>query len=490
MSETTLLWHDYETWGLNPRLDRPSQFAAIRTDTDLNQIGDPVEFFCKPALDFIPHPQSALITGLTPQVADEKGIVEAEFAAKLNEVFSVPGTCGVGYNSMRFDDEVTRFNLYRNFYDPYAREWQNGNSRWDILDLVRMCYALRPEGINWPMRDPENEPGVPSFRLVDLCKANNIEQENAHDALSDVQATLGLARLIRQVQPKLYEYYFEFRRKAKPAALLNLTEKPALLHISGMYPSIQGCIAPVMPLCAHPRNKNEIIVFDLRQNPFELFNQDAEEIGKYLFTRKDELPEGYERVALKGVHINKSPALSPMSTLTPEAAEKWNIDLKQIKENRDRVLYFDGLEAKIQKIYSSAGAARQHAKPDPDGALYSGFVDRAERKACDQILKRSPEQRVQEQPGFQDERLQTLYTRYLGRNWPELLNDEQRSVWRDYVSQKLLDGEHDCTLSLDQYFVAVSEIEVDNESQAEILAQLEAWVEQHYASLGTDPSDA
>ncbi|MCP4009335.1 MAG: exodeoxyribonuclease I, partial [Proteobacteria bacterium] len=145
MSETTLLWHDYETWGLNPRLDRPSQFAAIRTDLDLNPIGDPIELFCKPALDFIPHPGSALITGLTPQVAEERGVIESEFVRELHNAFSVPGTCGVGYNSIRFDDEVTRFNLYRNFYDPYAREWQNGNSRWDILDLVRMCHALRPE---------------------------------------------------------------------------------------------------------------------------------------------------------------------------------------------------------------------------------------------------------------------------------------------------------------------------------------------------------
>ena len=251
MSETTLLWHDYETWGLNPRLDRPSQFAAIRTDLNLNPIGDPIELFCKPALDFIPHPQSALITGLTPQVVAKKGIVEAEFARALHEAFSVPGTCGVGYNSIRFDDEVTRFNLYRNFYDPYAREWQNGNSRWDILDLVRMCHALRPEGINWP----EREPGIPSFRLQDLSAANDIEHGNAHDALADVRATLGLAKLIKEKQEKLYEYYFKFRRKAEPAALLNLAEKPIVLHISGMYPSTVGCIAPVVPLCTHPRNK-------------------------------------------------------------------------------------------------------------------------------------------------------------------------------------------------------------------------------------------
>jgi exodeoxyribonuclease-1 len=58
----------------------------------------------------------------------------------------------VGYNSLRFDDEVTRNTLYRNLYSPYDREWQNGNSRWDIIDMVRACHDLRPEGIVWPRR--------------------------------------------------------------------------------------------------------------------------------------------------------------------------------------------------------------------------------------------------------------------------------------------------------------------------------------------------
>ena len=480
MSETTLLWHDYETWGLNPRLDRPSQFAAIRTDLDLNPIGEPIEFFCKPAQDFIPHPQSALITGLTPQVADEKGLIEADFAQAIFAAFSVPGTCGVGYNSIRFDDEVTRFHLYRNFYDSYSREWQNGNSRWDIVDLVRMCYALRPEGINWP----EREPGIPSFRLEDLSVANDIEHGNAHDALADVRATLGLAQIIKREQSKLYDYYFSFRRKAEPSALLNLAEKPALLHISGMYPSTQGCIAPVMPLCAHPRNKNEIIVFDLRQNPYHLFNLDAKEISETLFTKKDDLPEGFERVALKGVHINKSPALSPMSTLNPELIEKWGFDLKQIEANRERVLYFDGLEAKIHQIYTHN--AKGMPVHDADSGLYQGFINRDERKVCDQVLAQSPQERIDAVPPFQDQRLQTLYPRYLGRNWPELLNAEQAEKWQSYIAEKLIDGDHGCQFTLDDYFSATSEIEAENDAQSEILQKLEQWVEQNFADLKTN----
>ncbi|MCP4010817.1 MAG: exodeoxyribonuclease I, partial [Proteobacteria bacterium] len=326
------------------------------------------------------------------------------------------------------------------------------------------------------------EPGIPSFRLEDLSIANDIEHGNAHDALADVRATLGLAKLIREKQEKLYEYYFSFRRKAEPAKLLNLVEKPAILHISGMYPSTIGCIAPVMPLCTHPRNKNEIIVFDLRQNPFELFNQDAAQIGEKLFTKKDDLPEGYERVALKGVHINKSPALAPMNTLSTERAEKWQINLKQVEANRQRVLYFEGLEAKIHQIYKTASQAAPPTQ-DTDGALYQGFITRNERKICDQVLVRSPEDRVSWVPPFQDERLQSLYARYLGRNWPDLLNEVQTAEWQGYVAQKLIDGEFGCQFTLDDYFAAMGETEAENESQAQILAQLDAWVEKHFSDL-------
>ncbi len=478
MSEITLLWHDYETWGLNPRLDRPAQFAAIRTDLELNPIGEPIDFFCKPALDFIPHPQSALVTGLTPQAANDKGMLEADFAAAIHEAFSVPGTCGVGYNSIRFDDEVTRFHLYRNFYDPYAREWQNGNSRWDIVDLVRMCYALRPEGLHWP----EKEPGIPSFRLEDLSVANGIEHGSAHDALADVRATIGLARLIKQQQSKLYDYYFSFRHKAEPSALLNLNEKPALLHISGMYPSTEGCIAPVMPLCSHPRNKNEIIVFDLRQNPFHLFNLDATEISDTLFTKKQDLPEGFERVALKGVHINKSPALAPLTTLTPELIEKWGFNLKQIEANRERILYYEGLEAKVHQIYAP-DQSQPMPKQDADSGLYQGFITREERKVCNQLLSLSAQARIAWQPAFQDARLQTLYPRYLGRNWPELLDTEQAAQWQSYVAEKLLEGEHGCEFTLDDYFSAMDEAEPENEAQKAVLEQLAQWVEQHFSAL-------
>ena len=195
-------WHDYETFGANPRLDRPAQFAGIRTDTNFEAIGEPVDFYCEPIEDLLPQPEACLITGITPQIAQERGLPEPEFIKRVLAELGAPKTCAVGYNSLRFDDEVTRHAAWRNFHDPYAREWQQGCSRWDLIDTVRMTYALRPDGINWPQRAD----GKPSFRLEDLAKANGLLHEQAHDALSDVRATIALAKLIRSAQPKLFDW--------------------------------------------------------------------------------------------------------------------------------------------------------------------------------------------------------------------------------------------------------------------------------------------
>lgn len=257
--QSSFLIHDYETFGQHPALDRPAQFAGVRTDADFNIIEEPLVIYCRPADDYLPQPEAVMITGITPQVALERGVSEAEFARQINQMFSVPGTCIMGYNNIRFDDEVSRNIFYRNFYDPYGYSWQNGNSRWDLLDVLRTCYALRPEGINWP----ENDEGLPSFKLEHLSKANGIEHENAHDAMADVYATIALAKLVKQAQPKLFDYLFQLRNKHKVSALIDIANMKPLVHISGMFGALRGNTSLVAPLAWHPDNKNAVIMCDL-----------------------------------------------------------------------------------------------------------------------------------------------------------------------------------------------------------------------------------
>ncbi|MGB1091474.1 MAG: exodeoxyribonuclease I, partial [Oceanobacter sp.] len=280
----SLVWYDYETFGTSPIWDRPAQFAGIRTDEDLNEIEPPVEIFCRQADDYLPHPQAILTTGITPQDCNRRGIPETEFIRRVNEMFSQPGTCVAGYNSIRFDDEFTRHTLYRNFYDAYAREWQGGNSRWDLLDVVRCAYALRPDGIEWPVHDD----GRASFKLEHLTAANGLDHGKAHDAVSDVRATIALARLIRDRQPRLYQYLYSMRSKNAVGDAIDVITKKPLVHISGMYPVEQGCMAVVVPLCWHPSSKNSVIMFDLNADPEPLFALDAETIRQRIFTRTED----------------------------------------------------------------------------------------------------------------------------------------------------------------------------------------------------------
>ena len=158
---STFLFYDLETFGADPRRSRIAQFAAIRTDLELKQTDEPISFFVRPADDLLPSPAATLITGIAPQQALREGVGEAEAFARIFEQMSQPETCTLGYNSLRFDDEFVRHGLFRNFFDPYEREWRGGNCRWDLLDVLRLAHALRPEGIEWPLR----EDGQVSFRL-------------------------------------------------------------------------------------------------------------------------------------------------------------------------------------------------------------------------------------------------------------------------------------------------------------------------------------
>jgi len=480
MSEQTIFWHDYETWGVDPRRDRASQFAGIRTNLDLEVVGEPVMFYCKPTTDFLPHPDAVRVTGMSPQLANKEGINEAEFFGRINEIFSVPQTCGAGYNSIRFDDEVTRFGFYRNFIDPYAREWQNGNNRWDILDLVRMTYALRPEGINWPSRIDDEGNEVASFRLEYLTEANNIEQVGAHDALVDVKATIDIARLIKEKQPRLYDFYFNLRIKTNVAPLLNtnieLAQRKTMLHISGMFPASQGCISPILPLIVHPVNKNEIICYDLRHDPSPMLAMNVDEIIDNLYKPRAERDASHQAIALKGVHLNKSPAISPTNTLTAEMAEKWGIDWQEIENHKQKLLADETLIQRLKEMYSRK---REMGESDADSALYGGFISNDDRKLCNRVLSSSPDTLSSWQPQFKSKRLQTLYPRYLARNWPEKLDELKQQKWQSFCQARLIDGEFGSTLTVDQFQQRLEELSLEEltEKERKALNDLVNWVQ-------------
>jgi exodeoxyribonuclease-1 len=468
----TFLWHDYETTGADPRRDRPAQFAAIRTTLDLEPIGEPVSFYCKPAPDILPHPQACLITGITPQQMQRDGVIEAEFASLVNEQMAEPGTCNVGYNSLRFDDEFTRRMLYRNFHDPYEREWKDGNSRWDLIDLARMCYALRPDGIEWPRR----EDGSPSFRLEHLAAANHVAQQRAHDAVSDVQALIGFARLIRVRQPRLWDFYFALRRKQRAFELLDVAHMTPLVHVSSRYPASRGCIALIAPLAMHPSLPNAVIAYDLDTDPTPLLELDPGDIADRVFTSRADLPEGIERIPLKAIHANKSPALAPMSVIKGIDLARISLDPQRALAHLERLRQADGLIAKVHAVFSR-GDVREGAK-DPELAIYDGFLPDTDKRLLRAVRETPPEQLGSRVFPFRDARYPELLFRYRARNWPDTLDTEELARWNEFRRWRIETATPLTALTREEYFATIATMRADPATASEkfpLLDALESW---------------
>lgn len=478
MTTPSFFWHDYETFGADPRRDWPCQFAGLRTDYEFNIVGEPLMVYCRPPDDYLPHPEACLITGITPQVARQRGVCEAEFAARIHAQLAQPGTCALGYNTLRFDDEVTRNLLYRNFYDPYAREWQNGNSRWDLIDIARAARALRPDGIQWP----DNAEGVASFRLEELTRANGIGHADAHDALADVHATIAVAKLIKQHQPKLFNYLFEHRLKSQALGLLKLGSFTPLVHISARYPARNHCLAVVVALAQHPVNANEIIVYDLSADPGALLDLSAEQIRERLFVAKDDLPEGVTRIPLKTVHVNKAPVLAPLSVIRPADAERLQLDLGRCQIHLQQLQAAPPLVDKLGAVFRRDYA---DAPNDPDLMIYSGgFFSAGDKAAMNRIRQLSPDELADFDPGFDDARLPEMLFRYRARNYPETLTAEERGLWSAHCRRRLLEPAPDRPSTLESFKASIAALSPETDKQdPAILAQLLAYADELAAKL-------
>jgi exodeoxyribonuclease-1 len=469
----TYYWYDLETFGLDAARDRIAQFAGIRTDIDLNIIADPLIIYCKISNDVLPQPEACLVTGITPQKTLADGISENAFIAAIHTEFARPNTCVAGFNNIRFDDEFIRYALYRNFYDPYAREWQNGNSRWDIIDMVRITRALRPEGINWPV----DENGVATNRLELITKANGIAHEAAHDAMSDVYATIAVARLIREKQPRLYEYIAQHRTKDKIAELLNIHQPVPVLHASDMFPGSVCNTAMVLPLAPHPTNKNGIIVYDLRYDPEPLLTLDANEIRQRIYTPRSELAEGMTRIPVKTVHINKCPVVVPLNTLDEASATRIDLDRTlHLKHSQVLLANIDMIRRKLREVFSDNPFP---AASDPDLSLYSGgFFSDSDRHRMQQIQHTAADKLGELKLNFNDARLSEMLFRYRARNFPQTLDQDELANWQLYRQKRITQADGGGSITLTDYNLkieaALQQQPMDNH-QKQILQALQQY---------------
>ena len=443
--DQTFFFYDLETSGLNPREDRPMQFAGIRTDMNLKQIGEPINILVKLSEDTLPSPHAIMVTKITPQSTLMDGFTEAEFCKYVMDEIFTPGTIAIGYNSVRFDDEFMRHTFWRNFYDPYEWQWKDNRSKWDLLDVVRMTRALRPEGINWPVT-PE---GKATNRLELITKENNISHEHAHDALSDVEALISVTRLIKEKQPQLYDWLFKMRDKKAVQKLVNLDKPTPFVYSSGRYSSEFEKTTVVYPIA--PAKNGNVLVFDLRQNLDELLKQE----GPTFFP------------TVKEMKYNHCPAVAPLGVL--EQGDGWGkirLTKAQVEANLKSLLAHPDFIEKMR----TENEEREEFPPaiDPESALYDGFLDNTDRTRCDAVRRATMNELADFHPDFHDPRLPDLLLHYKARNFAETLSESEHKKWEEYRIGRIKAHQN-------SYIKAIQEIATQPNSDSYILEELQLW---------------
>ena len=463
--EQSFFFYDLETSGFDPKKQRIMQFAGQRTDMELNPVGEPLNVLVTLADDVLPDPGAVLITGITPQKTHEEGYSEADFLKILHEQVFTPGTIITGFNSVRFDDEFMRYTLYRNFYDPYEWQWKDGRSRWDMLDVIRMTRALRPQGIEWPVDDA----GQPTNRLELLTRENGLDHAKAHDALSDVYALIAVAKLIKQKQPKLFDYLLKTRSKQEVARIVNLDDPQPFVYASGRYPkgTLHTTVATAVAPAAHP---GTVVVYDLRHDPTDWAAKTVDELKKIRFAPYElRQTEGFVALPAKELALNKCPAVAPLGVLDEPTQERIVLDIGIVTENLAKLRRTD-LPQKLREVF---GADRQFPKSkDVDAQLYDSFMNDADKPKMSAVRAADAQNLADFHPGFTDERLTNLLLRYKARNFPQSLSDTERSDWEAYRAARLEIDLPRFTQELHRYAVTMPQ-----ERDQFLLQELQLWAE-------------
>lgn len=431
------------------------QFAGQRTDMELNPIGEPVNALIKLTPDVVPEPDAVLITGITPQQTLVDGYTEAEFLKFFYAEVVQPDTIFVGYNSIRFDDEFMRFLHYRNFYDPYEWHYQNNCSKWDLLDVVRMTRALRPEGIEWPFA-PD---GKPTNRLEYLTSLNKLEHIHAHDALSDVLATIAVAKLIKTKQPELFKYLLEVRDKIKVSQVVQAGQP--FVYTSGRYPS--ATLHTSAAVLLSPSGQGNVLIYNLRHDPTPFLEMSVDELIAAWQYSSD--PTAV-RLPVKTLKFNRCPAVAPLGVIKDQTVQdRLELPLELVTKHlailkQHQADFTQKILAAVERLDASREQTSLVENPlTVDERLYEKFFDNADKQAMRQVRSSSGDELEPDAFSFHDDRLQSLLPLYKARNYPKDLSTEERAAWDDYCYQQVFAGDQNSKLA--NYFKRLAELAAD-----------------------------
>ncbi len=489
----TFYWFDFETFGLDPKRDRPAQFAGLRTDENLNQLGKPDVLYCQLSEDYLPNPEACLVTGITPMTCMEQGVTEAEFAKKIYDLLSEPMTISIGYNNFKFDDEVVRHMFWRNLLEPYKREWDQGCARMDLYRVVQAVFAFKPDVFIWP----RNDKGELVIKLEEMTKANNLVHENPHDAASDAISTMLLAKQIKEKEPRFWDYAVSLTNKKLIKSLLG--EFKPLLYASRRFGEEQNFMAAILPLGINPHKPNQCFCWNLAYDPQVLQNLTLFPLCRNPESDRDHpeslcwdiesdkvvsldwdgivarIPGAKDKgLPLIDLKLNDQPFLVKYNRklcrvpgLTPEQVQE---RAKTIFDRDFSIMsnVFDKIKAVGEEIYPESDEA------DLETSLYStGFLDNRDRCQLERLRNMDPDKLAENyaRPQFINEELTDMIARYVARNYPGYLTAEAESAWEQYKIDHLINGRNQAR-TFNQFFEEVNKKLEECPQEKDLLKEL------------------
>lgn len=379
-------------------------------------------------MDYLPNPKSLLITNISIQYLQKNGINEYFFSKKIFKIFMGKNTCIVGFNNISFDNILTRHLFYRNLFDPYEWSWKNGNSSWDILDVLRAFYIFFPNKILWP----KNNKGFISFKLSDITKINKIKHNNIHDAYSDVLATILVSRLLKKVSENFFFFLYFSTRKNNLLQFLKKNEKKPFFYISSFFGSSFFNIGCVMFLMFHPNIKNSFFLIDLKKNLNVLLN-----LYYSQNLRINSIQELFQYGIIL-VSLNKSPIFLSYSFLSSKKCYNLKIDYLKCQRNFFLLLNNFSFLTWIRSLFSQKSFFNiKNITNNVDLMLYKNFFNFSDKNILLDFHGKKPLQWKDFYFKFKDFRIKNLIFNLLGRNFFCFLNANEKKIWKTHCLRKI-----------------------------------------------------
>jgi exodeoxyribonuclease-1 len=403
----TYLFYDIETTGLNKAFDQVLQFAAIRTDLNLQEI-ERYEINVKLNPDIIPSPY-ALITHHIGLKENAESFSEFSAIKQIHQYFNHPGTISLGYNTLGFDDEFLRFSFYRNLLPPYTHQFANNCSRMDLYPMTLMYFLFKPHVLNWPTHE-----GKTTLKLEYLNSANQLTEGRAHNAMVDVEATLELARRLFK-EREMWDYVKDyFNKKIDQERLQPLQNNTIALMVDGRLRD-HAYLAPVLYVGQHRHYKNQLLWLQL-DSP-ELTKITKNNITETTRVTNKKCGEPYFILPLKDRFTTQ---LHPKRRALAEHNKKW------LETNPESL--------KLITDYYTDYQYPTYPNTDVEASLYlNGFYSAEEESFCRLFHKVPPKEKARLTEELHFPKLKTLALRILGRHFSDAMSHSQQEQFSAYL---------------------------------------------------------